>query len=121
MPRNVGLQKDRRDMSRRFSNDLARAAAGAAFAIVLMSSAIAQADQPPRATGATAPLAKPESSADAAAANALKRGSVPPSLAGRSSDRGCREQAARMKLFGLGRHKFLQRCRRAARRKAAPR
>ena len=87
-------------------------AAALLSALAIVAAAPALADQPAQ----TAPV---HGKADGSADNAVKRGSAPAAIAARAADRAhCRELAAKRRLFGLGRHKFLQRCRRA-RRKAA--
>ena len=86
--------------------------------LALGTGSMARSEQPaaqPAAAGAI-----PAGKADGATDNALRRNPAPTGLAVRGADRlYCREQAAKRKLFGLGRHKFLQRCRKA-RRKAHP-
>lgn len=79
----------------------------------------AQADKP-AATGATpltSPAPKDGSPPSSAADSALRR--VPPQIAARADRAFCRDQAAKRRLFGLGRHRFLTHCRRA-RRKGTP-
>lgn len=82
--------------------------------LALGAGSVARADQPaaqPAAAGAI-----PAGKTDGATDNALRRNPAPTGLAVRGADRlYCREQAARRKLFGLARHKFLQRCRKARR------
>ena len=79
-------------------------------ALTVVSAVPAHADQP-------APMAAvPGKPTDAGTDNAVKKGSAPAAIASRAADRAmCRDLAAKRKLFGLGRHRFLQRCRRARR------
>lgn len=95
-----------------FSSKGLTAAAVLIAGLAIASAAPVFADEP-APLAAPNPTGKVENPAD----NALRR---PPSTpATRAADRvHCRELAARRRLFGLGRHKFLQRCRRARRRGA---
>ena len=81
-----------------------------AAALVTGSAQIALSDQP--GSKPPQPLALPSGPGSSPTDNALRRGTAAPALAPRTY---CRDQAAKMKLFGLGRHKFLQRCRKARR------
>ena len=84
------------------------AVVGCAIVLGLGSQAHAQATQ------------SPPSAPEAVATPQPTKGSAPAAIASRAQERAaCREQAARKKLFGLGRHKFLVKCRKA-RRKAPP-
>ena len=89
-------------------------AAAVLLATFMIATAPSAADEPVvlGTPGETSSM-KPDAMTD----NALRRTPLP---ATRPADRAhCRDLAARRKLFGLRRHKFLQRCRRA-RRKIAP-
>ena len=90
-------------------------AAALLSALAVVAALPALADQPAQ-TSAT------QSRPDAGTDNAVKKGgSAPAAIAARAADRAyCRDLAAKRKLFGLGRHKFLQRCRRARRKAAHP-
>ncbi|HMO29976.1 hypothetical protein [Enterovirga sp.] len=106
-------------MSTYLSQGIAAVAVLAA-AVSMASIGPAFADEPKQVAAPTTPVkhplpgpaaapGKPDGSAD----SALRRGAPSPQ---RAADKAhCREQAAKRKLFGLGRHKFLQRCRRARR------
>lgn len=88
-------------------------AAAAFLAAIMTASVPAWADEPT----VLAPGGASPTKTDSATDNALRRSPLPVTRAG---DRlHCRDLAGRRKLFGLRRHKFLQRCRRA-RRKLAP-
>ena len=85
-----------------------------AFLVATLATAsaqIARADEPAKTTGPQ-PIASPAAPGTNPTDNALRRGTAAPALAPRTY---CRDQAAKMRLFGLARHKFLQRCRRARR------
>lgn len=82
-----------------------------AATLVTGSTQIALSDQP-GTKAPSHPLALPAGPGSNPTDNALRRGTAAPALAPRTY---CRDQAAKMKLFGLGRHKFLQRCRKARR------
>lgn len=113
------LRKDGNDVSTYLPQGIAAAAILAA-AMSMASIGPAFADEPKQVGGPAAPAkqqlpgpAVEPARADHPADNAMRRGSSSPQ---RAADKAhCREQAAKRKLFGLGRHKFLQRCRRARR------
>lgn len=117
----MASHKDGSDVSTYLPQGIAAAAILAA-AMSTASIGPAFADEPKQVTGPVTParqqlpgLAVEPARADHPADNSLRRGGSS-SPQQRAADKAhCREQAAKRKLFGLGRHKFLQRCRRARR------
>ena len=106
----VPLHKDGRHVST-FSFKGFVASAFLVATLVTGSTQFARADEPATTAGSQ-PLTSPAAPGSHPTDNALRRSTAAPALAPRTY---CRDQAAKMRLFGLARHKFLQRCRRARR------